>query len=81
MKKPFAYLIFALCAVLVVSVAYVNVDALVGAFGAGSPYYGRTTNMDKWENPIPTLVVIDAMTLVLVSIIVRWARRQISRER
>ena len=38
---------------------YVNVISLQEAFGTGPPYYGRTTNMDKWHNPIPFLAVLD----------------------
>jgi hypothetical protein len=29
------------------------------AYGAGPPYYGRTTNMDKWQDPMGRLVVVN----------------------
>lgn len=50
-----------------------NVDALVEAFGDGPPYYGRTTNMDKWESPLPILAMIDIVVLVLMIPAVRWS--------
>ncbi len=45
--------------VIVLGVGYVNAISLLDAYGSGAPYYGRTTNMDKWENPLPWLAVID----------------------
>lgn len=54
-------------------VGWVNVDALVEAFGDGPPYYGRTTNMDKWESPLPILAMIDIVVLVLMIPAVRWS--------
>ena len=35
--------------------------ALIEAYGSGSPYYGRTQNMDKWNDPIPILTAIDVL--------------------
>lgn len=77
MKKYPAYLLFGICFLLIIFVAYVNIDAIVGAFGDGPPYYGRTTNMDKWQNPLPKLFVIDAITITLVFLVMRWIRRQL----
>ncbi|MDP5008219.1 MAG: hypothetical protein NWQ13_04340 [Glaciimonas sp.] len=73
MKKYIFYFICAFCLVLVLFVSYINVDAIIGAFGDGPPYYGRTTNMDKWENPIPLLAVVDILAIVIVGIAVRLA--------
>lgn len=63
------------CLALLAFVTYVNYDALVGAFGSGPPYYGRSTNMDKWENPIPTLIVVDAVALVVAFFLLRWSTK------
>ncbi len=45
-------------------VGWVNYDNLVEAYGQGPPYYGRTTNMDKWASPLPGLAVIDSLALL-----------------
>jgi hypothetical protein len=49
--------------------AYVNVDAYIECFSDGPPHYGRTTNMDKWADPRPLLLIVD----VLLAAIVGWA--------
>jgi hypothetical protein len=77
MKKHCAYLLIAICALLILFIGYMNVDSLIGAFGNGPPYYGRTTNMDKWENPLPTLIAIDIAALLFIYLIGKWAIRQI----
>lgn len=77
MKKCAAYLLTATCVFLVAFVGYLNVHSITGAFGEGAPYYGRTTNMDKWENPVPIAVAVDAAVLAFVFLAGRWAFRQI----
>jgi hypothetical protein len=55
--------------VSVVSLAGVvglNVIQLCEAFGGGPPYYGRTTNMDKWSNPLPWLTALDLGAIAMV---------------
>ena len=60
------------CAVaVVVGVLWFNYINLIEAFGAGPPYYSRTTNMDKWENPIPVLVGVDAAVGLLLFVLFR----------
>lgn len=73
MKRYFSHLIFIICLATILFVGYINVDAVQGAFGDGPPYYGRTTNMDKWGNPIPLLAVIDIVTTIFIGVAVRWA--------
>jgi multisubunit Na+/H+ antiporter MnhC subunit len=48
---------------------WLNVDSLAEAYGDGPPYYGRTTNMDKWSDPVPVLLVLDAVALTLVGVL------------
>ena len=57
-------------------VAAVNVFNLREAYGDGPPYYSRTTNMDKWADPVPALVVIDAMAVAMLSVCLYWVRRK-----
>lgn len=79
MKKYLAYLSLLISALLILFVAYVNFDAITGAFGEGPPYFSRTTNMDKWENPIPVLLAVDFLTFVFSLVVCRWAVKRIRR--
>jgi hypothetical protein len=58
-------------AVLVVvgALLLVHVRLLSEAYGDGAPYYGRTTNMDKWSSPWPALATLDAFA---VAALVAW---------
>lgn len=46
-------------------ILYINVTTLWESYGNVPPYYGRTTNMDKWTSPWPVLVIIDVLALLL----------------
>ncbi|MEO1171013.1 MAG: hypothetical protein AAFX94_03030 [Myxococcota bacterium] len=50
-------------AALAASVTY---SLLNEAYGAGPPYYGRTTNMDKWSSPWPLVVTINVPAAALL---------------
>ncbi|WP_179402148.1 hypothetical protein [Burkholderia guangdongensis] len=65
----------ALLAALALVVAF-NVINLSEAYGNGAPYYGRTTNMDKWTDPRPILAVVDAVMLAALGAFAYWARRR-----
>lgn len=43
---------------------YLNYVSFEEAYGGGPPYYGRTTNMDKWQDPVPDLVLSDGVVIV-----------------
>lgn len=73
MKMMLAYASLLACSLMLAFVAYVNYDAIVGAFGDGPPYYGQSTNMDKWKNPLPTLIALDALAFVIAWIALRWS--------
>ncbi len=77
MKKYLAYLGLTASIGMLAFVADVNYDAIVGAFGDGPPYYGQSTNMDKWESPVSTLLIVDALALAIALIVMRWSRRAI----
>jgi hypothetical protein len=53
------------------SAGWVTADAVVEAFGAGPPYYSRTTNMDKWENPMPMLATVDLVALAVAGALLK----------
>ncbi|HEY2020596.1 hypothetical protein [Paraburkholderia sp.] len=59
----------------VVAVAAFNVINLNEAYGSGEPYYSRTTNMDKWTDPLPVLAIVDGAAVLLVAAgVVFWRR-------
>ena len=62
--KNISLLVFILIsAILLCFVGWVNYINLVEAYGEGPPYYGRTTNMDKWSNPIPFLLTLNILSV------------------
>jgi hypothetical protein len=56
-------------------VAWYNATNLEEAFGHGPPYYGRTTNMDKWHDPRPLLVAVDMVAGAVIIALAMRARR------
>ena len=62
--------------VLVAFVVYINVDGLTEAFGSVPPHYSRTTNMDKWTDPLPVLFLLDTISLAAVAGYLWWALRK-----
>ncbi|WP_427026267.1 hypothetical protein ACP4J4_19245 (plasmid) [Aureimonas ureilytica] len=44
-------------------VAWLNAATLIDAYGSGAPHYGRTTNMDKWVDPLPWLLPLDLVAI------------------
>jgi hypothetical protein len=63
-----AFIIMAFC-------IWETVTTLVEAFGGGPPFYGRTTNMDKWVNPIPALLLINAIGLIIAFALLKLVRK------
>jgi hypothetical protein len=60
-------------------IAY-NISALREAFGSGSPYYGRSTNMDKWQDPRAAVASVDIVA-VLATIVMATRFLRARRER
>ncbi len=54
---------------------WVSVSLLGEAYGAGPPYYDRTTNMDKWVSPWPTLLIVDLVALSISGALMLRHRR------
>ena len=60
-------------AVFLLALAFgTSIDLLAEAYGEGPPYYGRTTNMDKWSDPWPVVLMMSAIALGAVAL-TRWA--------
>ncbi len=68
MKQSILLLAVVIINILIVIVCiYINYINLIEAYGDGAPYYGRTTNMDKWSDPIPFLVALNIVTIAIIS--------------
>lgn len=74
MDKARTIRMFVIVAVAVVGLAF-NVMTLWEAYGSSAPYYGRTTNMDKWGNPWPGLIITDLVVLAICWLVWRFGRR------
>lgn len=71
--------LISIAVILLCSSAWLNYTHLTEAFGSGPPYYARTTNMDKWTNPVPVLVIIDTITVLAVALLMKLGLRNIKK--
>ncbi|NYH15449.1 hypothetical protein [Paraburkholderia bryophila] len=78
-NKLITIILGSLLLVMLALVIAFNVLNLQEAYGGGPPHYSMTTNMDKWTNPLPTLGIIDGITLLIVAAyvyVLRTAQRK-----
>ncbi|AYZ63201.1 hypothetical protein EGY31_08135 [Burkholderia multivorans] len=75
-KHPLRMLTGAALLVMLVLVFAFNAINLEEAYGDGPPYYARTTNMDKWTDPLPMLGIVDGAMLVAIGAYFFWIRRR-----
>lgn len=61
-----AKLVVLILFIAVTCVIAFNVFNLIEAYGSGPPYYSRTTNIDKWQDPLTILLVIDVLMVAIV---------------
>lgn len=66
MNKTLNTIFLAFSLTIIVLLAWVNYAEITEAFGAGPPYYGQTTNMDKWANPTPYLIKVNLFGIILI---------------
>ena len=71
-NRIIGYAFCTMAAVIFFVIFSVSFFILYEAFGPGPPYYGQTANMDKWENPIPAIVLIDFFGVLLTGALY-WA--------
>lgn len=64
-----------LALLLLAGAAFVNYEALTEAYGSGPPYYSRSTNMDKWRDPLPELIIADLLVSLAAGGLL-WAGRR-----
>lgn len=62
--------------VAIAGVVALNGFNLVEAYASGAPYYSRTTNMDKWSDPLPALYLTDSVTVALAVGYIAWTKRK-----
>ncbi|MDR5813403.1 MULTISPECIES: hypothetical protein [unclassified Caballeronia] len=67
--------LYVIVAILYALLVAWNVLALTEYYGDGPPYYSRTTNMDKWTNPIPLMTVVDSIGALIIGGILYLMRR------
>ena len=79
MKRLMSYACFAASITLIAVLAWASYGVILESYGSGPPYYGRTTNMDKWTNPVPGLLAIGLPGLVLAGGLAYLALRLRSR--
>lgn len=54
---------------IVAFTTYFNYASITEAYGSGPPHYSQTTNMDKWRDPWPILLIVDVIAVALVGFI------------
>ena len=59
---------------ILIGLVFINYAVLMEAYGSGPPYYGRTTNMDKWVSPLPRLAIIDIIGIISLLLLAVFSR-------
>jgi hypothetical protein len=59
-----------------VAAIWFSASSLSEAYGAGPPYHSRSTNMDKWESPVPMVVGVDVAALAFAALLLAPALRR-----
>lgn len=72
-KRVLSLVCVAATVVVLALAAYVTATNLIEVYGSGPPYYGMTTNMDKWESPVGFLVALNALALLFFVVLGRVA--------
>ena len=70
---------FLLALVIAITALWAGWGIWTEAYGSGPPYYGRTTNMDKWTSPLPTLTALGIGAFILTALCVRFGLRKSNR--
>ncbi len=77
-EKIFGLSLIVLGIFIICTAALISYEALTEAFGAGPPYYSRTTNMDKGIDPLPPLLLGNLFTLVVGGFLIRTGIKKAS---
>ena len=75
--KKYSALIYLFTILIIVGTGYYNYISLIEAYGRGPSYYARTTNMDKWSNPLPVLIFVDVLLVVISYLCIRFAKNKV----
>ncbi len=60
----------ALAALAVLAIGTFSALSIDEAFGTGPPYYGGTTNMDKWSDPTQALITVQLVGVTIAILLV-----------
>ena len=77
-KTHIGWLLRAASIALILIALMASYFSLTDAYGTGSPYFGRTQNMDKWSDPIPMLTAIDLLCISAAILLWRTGSRFLS---
>ena len=55
---------------------YYDITTIIEFYGSGPPYYARTTNMDKWSDPLPHLVIVNLVGFAVVVAVLVFTRKR-----
>lgn len=79
MKASLAALMFVLAAMVLAAATFVSYEALIEAYGSGPPYYSRTTNMEKWTDPLQDVALLYLAALTL-AVALTWIGARMARK-
>ena len=71
--RRLSWIVLAVTLVMVAAFNYTNIEE---AYGSGPPYYGPSTNMDKWIEPLPVMAAVDVATALLVATLIYMLLRK-----
>ena len=69
-------LMWTACFGLVVGALWFSTTLWLEAYGAGPPHYSRTTNMDKWSNPVPVIALVMGTAMSCCGLMLYFLRRK-----
>lgn len=75
MQRTLFFVSRAVAVSIVIGCAWASYDTLSETHGSGPPYYGRTTNMDKWVDPVPVIVAINLVGVLVAATLLKVVRR------
>lgn len=78
-RKLLPILMILAAVAILIALALMSYQILDEAYGSGPPYYGRTTNMDKWSDPGPRLIAICGIGLAGAGVLLWLGLRGLGR--
>lgn len=76
MVRKIVIYLFLFCLILIFFT--LNIITLNEFYGDGAPYFNRKVNMDKWQNPLPRLLVLDVMLIMVFLFLFRMLKKKVN---